>query len=196
MRAGILCVVFVALSGRFEASGQVQNAPPPQTSGTLVQQAQLAAQRAQEAAQSALAAKADAEKERDETFKRLDAVSADMVSRVTFVGTTASGLITYVQFAIGIGTLLAVIAAVVTGLTLRDSRKKIQQGERTATDAAAKIVEMKEGVERHRLFLNTLQLQVSVALANIARTMDAAASTPGTALIGGRPRVGRSPALI
>jgi tetratricopeptide (TPR) repeat protein len=124
----MVLVILVALAGCFEASAQ-----------TPVQQAQLAADRAQQAADAAKSeaekAKAAAEKS-DQALKKLDTVSTDLVGRATYVSTTASGLISYVQFTVAIGTALAGLAAVVTGWNLLKSRKKIKKKVAEATTAA------------------------------------------------------------
>jgi tetratricopeptide (TPR) repeat protein len=133
MRAGMLSVLCVALAACFEASAQ---APQAQT----VKQAQLAMQHAQEAADAATKAaekaKIDAEKS-EAALKRLDTASTDLTGRVTYVSTTASGVIQFAQFVFGVVTALAGLMAALTGWNLKNLREQTKQSVTTATDAAS-----------------------------------------------------------
>jgi tetratricopeptide (TPR) repeat protein len=156
-----------------------QKQPVSQTVGNALQGAQAAAQRAEDAARAALAAKEEAQKKQDETLKRLDTASAEMTGRAAFFQSIATIIIGFVAFAVTV----AGIFGVVVGFRLSDSLKKVKQGEATANAAAEKIVEMKEGIEKHKLFLNNLQQQVTAALTDIEGKLQATL-TPETGLIG------------
>lgn len=185
MRTRILLVLLAALGCHDLAFAQpsAQRQPSSQTVGNSVQEVQAAAQRAEDAARAAVAAKGEAERQRDETLKRLDATSTEMIGRATFLQTIATTTIGFVAFAVTVAGVLGSVAAVMGGFSLGQSLKKVKQGEATATAAAAKIEEMKEGIEKHKLFLNNLQQQVTQALTDIESKLQAAL-TPGTGLIG------------
>jgi tetratricopeptide (TPR) repeat protein len=185
MRAGVLLLLLVALGCNPWAFAQkpAKPQPPSQAAGDALRQAQAAAQRAEEAARTAVAARVAAEKRQDETLKKLDTQSSEMMGRANFLQTISSymtGLVSFFVMAVGI---LGGIVAFRTDRSLKQSLEKLRQGEVTANQAAAKIVEMKEGIEKHQLFVNNLQLQVTAALKDIELKLEVAL-TPGTGLIG------------
>jgi tetratricopeptide (TPR) repeat protein len=156
-----------------------QKQPVSQTVGNSVQEAQVAAQRAEEAARAAVAAKEETQKQRDETLKRLDTVSTDMIGRATFFQTITTIIISILGFGVAVAGALGGFV----GFRLSESLKKVREGETTANAAAAKIVEIKEDIEKHNLSLDNLQRHVTAALTDIESKLEAAL-TPGTALIG------------
>jgi tetratricopeptide (TPR) repeat protein len=185
MRAGVLVLLLVALDCNPCAFAQKKAQPPPpsQTAADALRQAQAAAQRAEEAARTAVAARAEAEKRQEETLKKLDTLSTEMMGRASFLQTTSTVITGFVAFAVGLFGIAGTIVAFRTGRSVTQSLEKLQQGEVTANEAAARIVEMKEGLEKHKLFLGNLKQQVQDALADIDLKVKAAL-TPGTALIG------------
>ena len=153
--------------------------PAPPTIANAVKNAQASAVRAEESANAAEEAKEAAEKQREETLKKLDATSAEMIARATFLQTIATSFVAFVAFAI----TAAGFGATLYAFRVRESLSKLKEGEVLATVTAAKRLEIKGAVESHKLFLDTLQQQVSRALGDIETKMKAAL-TPGTGLIG------------
>lgn len=176
MRVRLLLSLFLCAA----ALGQTAKQPPP---SPAVQAADAAAQRAEEAAKAAVAAQQLAEKQRDETLKRLDTVSTDIVGRAAVFQTIATWIVGFVAFAVTAATIFTSIVAMRTNSTLDDSLKKIKEGVVTSKAATAEILEMKEGIEKHKLFQNNLQDQINAVIAEIEKKL-LTALTPGTGLIG------------
>ena len=102
-----------------------------------------------------------------------------MIGRATFFQTITTIIISILGFGVAVAGALGGFV----GFRLSESLKKVREGEATANAAAAKIVEIKEDIEKHNLSLDNLQRQVTAALTDIESKLEAAL-TPGTALIG------------
>jgi tetratricopeptide (TPR) repeat protein len=180
MRTGVLLVLLVALNSSPRSFAEE---PTSQTATDALRQAQAAAQRAEEAARTAVAAKAEAEKREAETLKKLDTASTEIMGRAGFLQTTSTVITGFVAFVVTAAGILGGIVAWRSKVSLNESIEEVKRSEATANEAAAKIVEMKEGIEKHQLFLNNLQLQVAAALQDIELKLEVGL-TPGTGLIG------------